>query len=76
MDIFSKYLHHKKTETFIDDYFEKISKKELSTKNKSLYSKINSATIKISSYFETSIKNFPFLFNANLKTFEDALIHL
>ena len=76
MNIFSKYLLHKTSETFIDDYFEKISKKELSIKNKSLYSQINSATIKISSYFETSIKNFPFLFNANLKTFEDALIHL
>ena len=76
MNIFSKYLKHKREETIFKDLFQKIEKGEIKTKNIELYSQINSATMKISSYFENCIKKFPSLFESNLKTFEESLSYL
>ena len=76
MNLFSKYLDHKRNESIFTDFFQKIEQKELKTKNNELFLQINSATIKISSYFENCIKKFPSLFNMNFKTFEECLIHL
>ena len=76
MNIFSKYLKHKREETIFKDLFQKIEQGEIKTKNIELYSQINSATMKISSFFENCIKKFPFLFESNLKTFEESLSYL
>ena len=64
-----------KRELFLD-LFEKITQKELNTKDNELYSKINSATIKIASYFEKSVTLFPSLFENNLDSFKDCLTYL
>ena len=76
MNLFSKYLKQQRNETDFMNYFKRIEKRDLETKNTELYPKINSATIKISSYFESSIQKFPSLFEVNLKTFDECLIHL
>ena len=76
MNIYSRYLEHQRTEYNFIDWFQKIANKELKTKNTELFLQINSATIKISSYFENCIKKFPSLFNTSLKSFEECLIHL
>ena len=57
-------------------FFQKISQKELKTKNNELYSKIYTKTKKISSYFENSLKKFCLLFENNIETFEESLIYL
>ena len=64
-----------KRELFLD-LFEKITQKELNTKDNELYSKINSATIKIASYFEKSVTLFPSLFENNSESFKDFLSYL
>ena len=56
--------------------FSKISQKELKTKNIELYSQINTATTKITSYFENSVEIFPTLFENNLQSFEACLTYL
>ena len=76
MNIFSKYLKHKREETIFKDLFQKIEQGEIKTKNIELYTQINSATMKISSYFENCIKKFPSLFESNLKSFEESLSYL
>ena len=76
MKLYSKYLKAKKNEDNYTDFFGKISQRELKTNNIELYSQINSATIKISSYFEKAIRKFPSLFESDLKTFEQSLFHL
>ena len=76
MNLFSKYLKQQRNETDFTHFFKRIEIRDLETKNTELYSQINSATVKISSYFESSIKKFPSLFEANLKTFDESLIHL
>ena len=53
MNLFSKYLKQQRNETDFMNYFKRIEKRDLETKNTELYPKINSATIKISSYFES-----------------------
>ena len=76
MNLYSKYLNHQRNESNFTDWFQKIENKELKTKNTELFLQINSATIKISSYFENCIRKFPSLFNMSFKTFEECLIHL
>ena len=76
MKMFSKYLKAKRQEEFLSDKFERIKEYDLRTKNKELYSQINFETMRISTYFEKSIRKFPSLFECNLKTFEDSLTHL
>ena len=76
MNLFPKYLKQQRNETDFTHFFKRIEIRDLETKNTELYSQINSATVKISSYFESSIKKFPSLFEANLKTFDESLIHL
>ena len=63
------------SELFLD-LFLKIDDYELKTKNNELYSKINSSTKKISSYFESSLEKFPSLFENNIKTFDECLTYL
>jgi len=57
-------------------YFEKLDTTKPQTEKIELYSKIYSKTNKISSYFESSVKKFPSLFDKNLETFEECLNYL
>ena len=79
MDFFSRLLGNLKEsedEESSGDYFGKISQKKLETNNIELYSKINSSTNEISSYFDKAIEKFPSLFEKNLESFEDCLDYL
>ena len=58
------------------DLFEIIKKEELKTKNIELYSKIDTATKNIATYFEKSVTLFPSLFECGLESFNDSLIYL
>ena len=72
----SNLLKQFQKEESIDNLFQKITQKELSSKNIPLYSQINSSTVKISSYFDSAINKFPSLFENNLSNFEDSLKYL
>ena len=79
MDFFSRLLGNLKEsedEESSGDYFGKISQKKLETNNIELYSKINSSTNEISSYFDKAIEKFPSLFEKNLESFDDCLDYL
>ena len=58
------------------DLFDIIKKEELKTKDIELYSKIDTATKNIASYFEKSVLLFPSLFEKSLESFEDSLTYL
>ena len=58
------------------DYFQNIDSKELSTKDNSLFNIIHDETKKISEFLFESINKFHYLFNQNLKNFEDSLKYL
>ena len=72
----SNLLKQFQKEESIGNLFQKITQKELSSKNIPLYSQINSSTVKISSYFDSAINKFPSLFENNLSNFEDSLKYL
>ena len=58
------------------DLFEIIKTEELKTKDIELYSKIDTATKSIASYFEKSLALFPSLFESGLESFNDSLTYL
>ena len=66
---------NEKPELFLD-LFEKIHTEELKTNNIEFYTKIDSATKHIASYFEKSVTLFPSLFENSLPSFNDSLIYL
>ena len=81
MNLFPFYLFERgikpepEPELFLD-LFEKIKESDLATKDNKLYKQINSATIKLATYFEKSVEKFPSLFEVNLKTFDECLTYL
>ena len=79
MEFFKKYLLLKKMEEENDieeeeftDFFEEIEQTPLNT-DIEFYSKINSSTHQISSYFKQAIKKFPTLFEKKIKSFKECL---
>ena len=76
MDIFSRLYGMMEETESSKDLFGKIKEGEVRTKNKELYSQINSSTIKISSYFDKALEKFPSLFENNLESFEDCVDYL